>query len=768
MGCLSVRFRIDLYHTIALSLLIICLVPTTRYVSAQQQIQSAIALCDSGIVHFERGDVETALLLLQRAIELTPDDPYVIIGMGRVHLAMPRQTRKALEYLSQAVELDPNNPGARYYKALAHIGLSARVLDVGNAQSALRELQAVIALDPSHPDAWYQLGCLYRDYFQDPAEACRAFQMQIDANPAHVEARSELLRTLTEMGEWQRAVQVGGDLLGRDPPLDAYLYCAGSYWQLDNHQKARNVFERYFTVAPEQERALYFDLSLILSPEEAHDYSNLPMSGRTEYWNHYWSIRDPLPQTMENERLIEHFIRIAWARLEFGRTSWPWDARGDFYVRYGEPDHRSGRGRAIAARELIDSDPLLFSRKRDFEEIMGVSSRLTGMGLLDVYDGAERVLMEAIIDSLIERYPDMDMQQIIREAELVVESRLLRAASSPAPERWVYSDRGIDINFDDPVGRGEYRVSGERSRVLVERMEERLPSLSKTEDAIEFIDPMDIVVTFQGSNDRTVVEYAFALLPDEFGPFRSQTGAFATIDIDVRLFSPEWTQLTEIDIRRRRLETVSQVNIRGIPLFVDSTRLEILPGTYWLTTFLLDPVSGKRASVEEEIELPDYTGSGLMLSDILPAALIREVDSESISRFRRGELEVFPLPGRALQIDQPLFIYYEIYNLKKNDVGGTDYKITYSIAEMPNESGIGVRLFQGEVTPVRARQRRIVLSSSFPRSGIQTDIYEYIELGMEEVPPGTYLLELTVHDAISGSETSKHLLFRTLPKLGYN
>ncbi len=212
---------------------------------------------------------------------------------------------------------------------------------------------------------------------------------------------------------------------------------------------------------------------------------------------------------------------------------------------------------------------------------------------------------------------------------------------------------------------------------------------------------------------------------------------------------------------------MSEVNIRGIPLFVDCTRLEVVPGTYLLTTFLLDPVSGKRATAEEEIELPDYSGSGLMLSDILPAALIREVEPGQASRFQRGELEVLPLPGRALQVDQPLFIYYEIYNLEKNDVGGTDYEVTYSIAEMPDGSGIGARLYQGEVSPVRARRRRIVLSSSFPRSGIQTDISEYLELGMEELPPGTYLLELTVRDVLSGAETSKQLLFRTLPKAGH-
>ncbi len=223
-----------------------------------------MALCDSGIVCLERGDIQTAHSLLSQSLVLVDDDPGILIGMGRVLLATPRQAGRALEYLSQAVRLDPTNPAARYYKALTHIELSKRVLDVGNAQFALQELQALTAIDPSHPDAWFQIGSLSRDHFQDPGEASRAFQMQIDANPAHIEARAELLRTLAEMGEWRKAVDVGEDLLGRDPPLESFLYCAGSYWRLDNHREARGIFERYFAAAPDQERALYFDLSFIL------------------------------------------------------------------------------------------------------------------------------------------------------------------------------------------------------------------------------------------------------------------------------------------------------------------------------------------------------------------------------------------------------------------------------------------------------------------------------------------------------------------------
>ena len=55
----------------------------------------------------------------------------------------------------------------------------------------------------------------------------------------------------------------------------------------------------------------------------------------------FWIERDPTPTTPLNERLVEHWQRIAHARRNFVyNTSSPYrtDDRGSFYVKYGEPD----------------------------------------------------------------------------------------------------------------------------------------------------------------------------------------------------------------------------------------------------------------------------------------------------------------------------------------------------------------------------------------------------------------------------------------------
>lgn len=57
----------------------------------------------------------------------------------------------------------------------------------------------------------------------------------------------------------------------------------------------------------------------------------------------FWKVHDPYAATTVNERLLEHWNRIQYARRHFNRnndTVYGTDERGLIYVRFGPPDHR--------------------------------------------------------------------------------------------------------------------------------------------------------------------------------------------------------------------------------------------------------------------------------------------------------------------------------------------------------------------------------------------------------------------------------------------
>jgi len=163
------------------------------------------------------------------------------------------------------------------------------------------------------------------------------------------------------------------------------------------------------------------------------------------------------------------------------------------------------------------------------------------------------------------------------------------------------------------------------------------------------------------------------------------------------------------------------------------------------------------------VELPDYSGDELTVSNILPAARIREIGQGQEGRFVRGGLEVLPLPGRALQADQPLFIYYEVYNLARDSFGATSYTIDYSVAEAPEGRALATRLFQGLGNLVGLRRGRAVVSSTIPGSGIARDLEAWLEIDLGGIPPDTYELLLTITDENTGRRATSSLIFRTLP-----
>jgi GWxTD domain-containing protein len=697
--------------------------------SCFQDPVSPAALCDSATVRLAAGDTLGALALFERILAIDPDHPAALLGLGRVLLAVPGAERRALDYLQRAVERTPDDPRAHYALGLAHMRLKPMDFLAAHAAPARRAFKRTLELDPTHTDAGFRLGVVLRDYFQELDLAEAAFRRQIAAAPSHPEANAALLRIQAERGRWDEAVATGEQLLQHAPgAVDAYPYLAAAYWKTGRPGEAMTVFERYFTRVPQRERDLYFELGYVLNTQEHTTWRSLSEEGRRSYYARYWSVRDPDPRTDVNERLLQHFIRVAWARLEFGRNVWPWDARGDMYVRYGEPDVQAGRGRPYAT-DLITDDWEYYLKKRQLYLELGLSP-------------PSYFPKSAFGD------PNADLLAGVR------------VDGSATPIQWFYVSRGLQLDFEDPVMSGRYRLF---ESALTHQLSARKPVFSAEEENIQIIDPMDGVFTFKGSEGRTAIEYAFALLPDDFGPFRSATGAAAELDVAVDIYTPGWEGVATVGEGARRLRTVPQVTIRGIPLFVDATRLEVAPGSYRIATLLLDPGSGRRATAEEPVDVPDYSGSALQVSDILPAATIREVSQGTAGRFVRGSLEVLPLPGRALQSDQPLFIYYEVYNLRKDLVGATDYEVSYSVGEAPDEGGLGARLYQGLKSLVGVGRRRTVLTARVERSRITTDSGEYLQIDMSAVPAGIWLLELTVTDRQTGQSAGQRLFFRTLP-----
>ncbi|MCK4549887.1 MAG: GWxTD domain-containing protein, partial [Candidatus Krumholzibacteria bacterium] len=91
------------------------------------------------------------------------------------------------------------------------------------------------------------------------------------------------------------------------------------------------------------ERLNYFGLRYSLNNHEKLHYLSQPTGAERDEWlERWWAMNDPTPATVENERWIEHELRVRIARSEFGMKKAPgWDNRGECLIRWGWPGVRS-------------------------------------------------------------------------------------------------------------------------------------------------------------------------------------------------------------------------------------------------------------------------------------------------------------------------------------------------------------------------------------------------------------------------------------------
>ncbi|MFC1529453.1 tetratricopeptide repeat protein [Gemmatimonadota bacterium] len=702
----------------------------------QSQLNSIPALCDSGFALLEQEDYEAAQGVFRNALRLDRNNTDALLGMAQAMLALPRRETRALTYLRRAVEQSPEHMDIRYLKAYAHAQVPKNVLLSRNAgQKALDEIEVLLALNPSHGDAYYLRGLVYRDRFQDYENAIESFRTQIEVNPGHTAARVEYMQTAVEAGLWDHVIESNEAAPDLDSgSWDTLPSIAAAYWKTDRPVEAMKLFTRFHAGAPEEVRNIYFDLSYLLTPSEELEYSALSEEGRRAYWNYYWSTRNPAPKTGVNERLLEHFIRVAYARIEFGENKWPWDARGDFYIRYGEPDVRIGPNRPYPFALIDEWD--FFVKYLELTYELGLRRPVFRPGWLE------------------DRYSDFGTVDGVN--------------GSGSSEVWLYLDKGIDIRFVNPVMSGDYLVGdGVGNSQLVEAMGRKWPVWSTEEEKIEIFDPLMSVATFRGTEGNTEMNHSIGLRPDEIVMFRSFTGEFAPLEARINLFTTDWMPAEDGPEHIYRSNSRPIFESRGCPALTHNVTFSAVPGEYLLTTLVTEPETGMRGTAREKVVLPDYSGIDLMMSDIMPAARIIEVGPGHTGRFIHGDLEVIPMPGRTLSWNQPLFIYFEIYNLVQDRYGGTSYQITYSVSELPRElreNSPKRRFIRSIGKLLRIRSRRSIRETEIKRTGIDRNVRSSLEIDLSALPDGVYDLTVTITDQVSGQVASNVLTVRKLPQ----
>ncbi len=302
--------------------------------------------------------------------------------IARLYMSLktPRNNQKARLALDRAIRIDPEN--ATYQLALGDL-----LWNQGFRYNARKQHEKVLQHYPANANAAYEFGryylkevikyqnminiegqdrsvgmnwAHYADGYRD--KAMHYLQQSIELDPGLRKAyyRLGLLYLESERPippAYGRAlVEISEQLLRQDAEdKNALLFRGLASHTLGKFREAHQFYQDAFRRMEPRERAVLESVELIASEEERERIVHPPLmvDGESSKWidgperARFWHWQDPLYLTEYNEYRMEHYRRVAYANLRYGR---PWEGKpgwetdaGKSYIKFGQFRHRITR-----------------------------------------------------------------------------------------------------------------------------------------------------------------------------------------------------------------------------------------------------------------------------------------------------------------------------------------------------------------------------------------------------------------------------------------
>jgi tetratricopeptide (TPR) repeat protein len=151
-----------------------------------------------GLALYSRGIYDKAVNALVAAADLNPEDPRCYLFLSKAYNSSPLQADEVVQRFRRYAELQPNNALAQYYYAVS-LWKGKRTenssIDPASVEALLKKS---IALDGTFADARMQLGDFYadeREYEKSIPEYRRALELNPNLSDAHYRLATDLVHT---------------------------------------------------------------------------------------------------------------------------------------------------------------------------------------------------------------------------------------------------------------------------------------------------------------------------------------------------------------------------------------------------------------------------------------------------------------------------------------------------------------------------------------------------------------------------------------------
>ncbi len=633
---------------------------------------------------WDDGQIDSSLHYVERCLEIDNENSEALYLSGKIYLYKDGiyNRRFSAESLRKAVMREKEN--AEY-----HYSLGETLEKQGYFQNALHEYEMSAKYDSVDPRPLLKIaginkriGLRYDDrkFFERSLKASSQ-AAKIADDPGIYYQQAAALYQMGEYDSSLAALNTGLAVLVDSTPEAEYLMLkATNFVRLGSFDSASTVFEQARGMMSDIARNELDDIRYLIPKTEYMKLSGESSYKQKKIIEQFWGNNDPDPTTSINERKLEHYSRIVHAQLTFS-----------------VPDKNIEGWKTKRGQMYIRYGP---PTSKNY--VLGSGG-----------DGADP-------PKWIWRYDQFD-----------------------TPITLIFADTFLSGEFDFPFPTKSWTSAdfdSDPSR-LADMLSNSVP---QTFDFTAGSGPLQFSYMprqFKGTGGKTTVEIFVTVPYTELEFERSGEKALADLEWRQVLRYGSWRLADSIMAERTFEIRASQMENRRLSL-ADRLPLSSYPDSLIFAISIKDKNSNHIGIDTRDIRLRNFHTGQVELSDLILARRIDQPPGEL--KYKRSDLHILSNLDNHYFAGEPVWLYFEIYNLELGPDGKSSYIIRQKITQ--KRSGGLVSAIRGVVSGKDLRE----VSTSYIGGSIYSEENRILRIQLSDFEAGDYILTIEVEDQVSG------------------
>ncbi|MBT8387050.1 MAG: GWxTD domain-containing protein, partial [Ignavibacteria bacterium] len=342
---------------------VVCLLSYTSVTLPQISFMHENQFHKLGLEAIEKGGTKDAEKFFMSSIEEYVYAPsYFELAKIYKSLNTVKNRMKARKFIRKAIWKEPDKIEYRL--------LLAELMEYFSGKMAYEVYEDILQIDDKCTIALYNLGRIKElDFYEynksvrkngfDPSLSLESYTLEdfiiaedffhraIKYDSSNIDSYLHLSSLYEDIGEPEKGIPLLQRVISLEPAnKEAYLYLGLLYYKTSEMESSYLAYQKALDLmsAEEKNDFKYNSAEMLFDTKQRSELAELTDFQLSETIIDFWNLSDPLYLTNYNERLLEHYSRVAYSNLRFslpeqGVTGWNSD-RGEILVRYGEPIER--------------------------------------------------------------------------------------------------------------------------------------------------------------------------------------------------------------------------------------------------------------------------------------------------------------------------------------------------------------------------------------------------------------------------------------------